>query len=107
VGIGSCRGVRSRSNLLTTSVVLSCTNLGLAWLLGMLMRDSLPELLTGSVWAVLMGFAAASIYWFGVLAFEKPFGILTHQTLLEMSASDRPLLQQLCATAPGTYAHSI
>lgn len=107
VGIGNCGAVRTRSNLLTTSVILSCANLGLAWLMGMLMRDSFAELLTGSYWAVLMGFAATSIYWFGVLAFEKPFGILTHQTLLEMSASDRPLLQQLCAVAPGTYAHSI
>ena len=107
VGIGCCRPARTRSNLLSTSAILSCANLALVWLMGMLMRDSLSELVAGSCWAVLMGFAATSIYWFGVLAFEKPFGILTHQTLLEMSASDRPLLQQLCAIAPGTYAHSI
>ncbi len=107
VGIGCCRPARTRSNLLSISVILSCANLALAWLMGMLMRDSLAELMAGSCWAVLMGFAATSIYWFGVLALEKPFGILTHQTLLEMSASDRPLLQQLCAAAPGTYAHSI
>ncbi len=105
--IANCQGVRSRANLLSTSVILSSANLGLAFLMGMLMRDSLPELLTGSCWAAVMGFAATSIYWFGVLAVEKPFGILTHQTLLEMSSSDRPLLQQLCAIAPGTYAHSI
>jgi cyclic-di-AMP phosphodiesterase PgpH len=107
VAIANCQGVRSRANLLGTSVILSSANLGLAFLMGLLMRDSWQELLTGSGWAALMGFAATSIYWFGVLAFEKPFGILTHQTLLEMSSSDRPLLQQLCAVAPGTYAHSI
>ncbi len=107
VGIGTCRTARTRNNLLRTSVILSCANLGLGLLMGMLLRDSRIELLTGSYWAVLMGFAATSIFWFGVLAFEKPFGILTHQTLLEMSSSDRPLLQQLCAVAPGTYAHSI
>ncbi len=107
VGIGSCRTARTRTNLLHTSIALSCANLALVWLMGMLLRDSTSELLTGSYWAVLMGFGATSICWFGVLAVEKPFGILTHQTLLEMSSTDRPLLQQLCAIAPGTYAHSI
>jgi len=107
VGIGSCRTVRTRMNLLNTSLILSCTNLSLVWLMGLLLRDSISELATGSYWAVLMGFGATSVFWFGVLAFEKPFGILTHQTLTEMSSSDRPLLQQLCAVAPGTYAHSI
>ena len=32
---------------------------------------------------------------------------MTHATLLELSAFDRPILQQLCAIAPGTYAHSM
>src|SRR5207302_6158761 len=50
---------------------------------------------------------ATFLFWFGVIVFEKPFGILTHTTLLEMSAFDRPLLKQLCALAPGTYAHSM
>ena len=47
------------------------------------------------------------LFWFGVLMLERPFGILTRSSLLELSAFDRPLLQQLCAVAPGTYAHSM
>src|SRR5262249_21771188 len=43
----------------------------------------------------------------GVTVLEKPFGVLTHAWLLELSASEHPLLRELCLTAPGTYAHSV
>lgn len=107
VGIVSVGSVRSKNNLLRTTAALAGANLCLVWLLGLLLRDSLPELATGSVWAVGAAAFATFLFWFGVLALEKPFGILTHTTLLEMSATDQPLLKQLCAVAPGTYAHSM
>ena len=47
------------------------------------------------------------IFWCAVAMLERPFGILTHAWLLELSASDHPLLKELCMAAPGTYAHSI
>lgn len=107
VGIGSVTKVRVRNNLLTTTIALALSNVGLLWLMGMLFNDQPRELLNGSGWAVAVAPFATFLFWFGVMALERPFGILTHSTLLEMSAFDRPLLRQLCAVAPGTYAHSM
>ncbi len=107
VGIASVSHVRRKTHLLRTTTALALSNVGLVWLLGLLFNDRSRELLTGSAWAVGVAPFATFLFWFGVLALEKPFGILTHTTLLEMSAFDRPLLQRLCAVAPGTYAHSM
>ena len=107
VGIASVSHVRHKSNLLATTAALALSNIGLVWLLGLLFNDDFRELLTGSAWAIGVAPFATFLFWFGVLALEKPFGILTHTSLLEMSAFDRPLLKQLCAVAPGTYAHSM
>ncbi len=107
MGIVTVGSVRRTNNLLATTVCLAATSLGMVWLLGMLLSDSLAELVTGSAWAVGSAMYAAFLYWFGVLMLEKPFGILTHTALLELSASDKPLLTHLCAIAPGTYAHSM
>ncbi len=107
VGILAVGGARSKVNLPGITLILAGANIGLVWLLGSLFSDSLPELLTGSAWAGGSAAFTTFLFWLGVLALEKPFGILTHNALLELSASDRPLLQQLCALAPGTYAHSM
>ena len=107
VGILCTGGVRNKNNLHLITAGLALANVSLVWLLGMVLHDSFLELLTGSVWAVGSAAFAAFLYWLGVLSLEKPFGILTHTTLLEMSSSDRPLLRELCAVAPGTYAHSM
>ena len=107
VGIASVVSTRRKVNLLTTLGALAAANIALVWLLGLLLNDTFHELLTGTAWAAGSAVFATFLFWFGVLVLEKPFGILTHATLLELSAFDRPLLQQLCATAPGTYAHSM
>jgi putative nucleotidyltransferase with HDIG domain len=107
VGILSVDSARHKINLLRTTAALAVANLALVWLLGLLLNESLTEMVTGSAWAVASAAFATFLFWFGVLTLEKPFGILTHTMLLEMSASDRPLLKQLCAVAPGTYAHSM
>lgn len=107
VGIYSVSNIRDRMHLLRASIAVAATNLALVWVLGGLLGDTLREVVTGSAWAVLAAALAIPIFWFGVTALEKPFGILTHVWLLELSASERPLLRQLCVTAPGTYAHSI
>lgn len=107
VGIMSVGSVRRKTNLPVTTVALAATNLCLVWLLGLLLKDPLPELLSASAWAVGSAVFAVFLYWFGLLVLERPFGILTHTALLELSAFDRPLLKELCTVAPGTYAHSI
>jgi putative nucleotidyltransferase with HDIG domain len=107
VGIMSVGDVRRKTNLPATTAALAGTNLCLVWLLGLLLKDPLPELWSGSAWAVGSAVFAVFLYWFGLMVLERPFGILTHTALLELSAFDRPLLKDLCTIAPGTYAHSI
>ncbi|MCX6380078.1 MAG: HDIG domain-containing protein [Armatimonadetes bacterium] len=107
VGISCVDNVHRRTNAPLISGVLSITNIGLVWLLGLLLNDSLQEVVTGTGWVVGSAIVTTFLFWCGGQLLEKPFGILTHTVLLELSQFDRPLLQQLCAVAPGTYAHSI
>ncbi len=43
----------------------------------------------------------------GIYMLQRPFGITTHLTLLELSNPQQPLLKQLQSEAPGTYHHSM
>jgi putative nucleotidyltransferase with HDIG domain len=107
MGIVCVPGSRRTHNLHVTAAWLALGNVGMVCLLGLLFSDTRAELLLASAWAVGTAGLTVFLYWFGQLVLEKPFGILTHTALLELSAFDRPLLQQLCAVAPGTYAHSV
>jgi len=107
VGIYSVSNIRDRSHLLRATCAIAVANLAMVWVLGGLFNDTLREVVTGSAWAVAAAAFATAIFAFGVVVLEKPFGILTHVWLLELSASEHPLLRDLCLRAPGTYAHSI
>ncbi len=107
VGIYCVSDIKRRRDLLTAAATVAATNLILVWVLGGLLGDTLVEVLNGSAWAVLAAGIGVGAFWFGVTGLEKPFGILTHAWLLELSASEHPLLRELCMTAPGTYAHSV
>jgi len=107
VGIYSVTDIRHRNDLLKATICVAAANLILVWVLGGLIGDTLPEVLSGSAWAVLAAGIGVGAFWFGVTVLEKPFGVLTHAWLLELSASEHPLLRELCLTAPGTYAHSV
>src|SRR5207249_4010395 len=93
--------------LVRSFAAIALINIALVWTLGGVLGDSAKELLSGTGWAVMAAGFAVFIFWFHILILEKPFGILTHIWMLELSSSDRPLLRQLCTLAPGTYAHSI
>ena len=58
---------------------------------------------------MLVAVSAESIHLFalGATLLERPFGVTTHLTLLELSDPNKPLLKRLAMEAPGTYAHSI
>jgi putative nucleotidyltransferase with HDIG domain len=107
VGIYSVTDIRHRNDLLKATASIGIANLILVWVLGGLVGDTLAEVMNGSAWAVLSAAIGVGAFWFGVTVLEKPFGILTHAWLLELSASEHPLLRELCVTAPGTYAHSV
>ena len=50
---------------------------------------------------------AAALALGGIYMLQRPFGITTHLSLLELSNPQMPLLRQLQAEAPGTYHHSM
>lgn len=106
IGIFAIGPARAKHNLLTTTAILATANVGMVLLTGLLLHD-LNDIASSIGWAIGSAAFATFLYWFGLLALERPFGILTHTALLELSATDRPLLKELCAVAPGTYAHSM
>ncbi|MDR1958824.1 MAG: HDIG domain-containing protein [Planctomycetaceae bacterium] len=56
-----------------------------------------------SLWTIATGFLMT-----GLLPFiERPFGILTDMSLLELSDPSHPLLHELIQRAPSTYNHSV
>jgi hypothetical protein len=102
------RGVRRRSDswillaLITAAYLIGAASLALT--------RSLPlqSLLVTAGWGGLNA-ALSTVVAMGlaVPALESFTGIITDQTLLELSDLDRPLLRRLSREAPGTYAHSI
>ncbi|MDP2479983.1 MAG: HDIG domain-containing protein [Candidatus Palauibacterales bacterium] len=102
------RGVRRRSDswillaVVTAAYVVGASSLALT--------RSLPlhSLLVTAGWGGLNA-ALSTVVAMGlaVPALESFTGIITDQTLLELSDLDRPLLRRLSREAPGTYAHSI
>lgn len=107
VGIHAMTSRRQRMQLPRATVAIAATNIAMVWVLAGLLGDTLREALTGTIWAGASAAFAITLFWFGMAVLEKPFGILTDIWLLELSASEHPLLRELCLTAPGTYAHSI
>jgi len=99
--------IRHRSDLMTAALVVSLTNLGMVWLIGRISGDPLNELLEGSGWAVAGGIGSVGLLWLGTAALEKPFGITTHNRLLELADTNNPILKRLLMEAPGTYSHSV
>jgi putative nucleotidyltransferase with HDIG domain len=106
-GIFGAMQIKDRSQLLRAGGLLLAANVAITCLLGGLMGDTLHEVGYGLFWSACSAILAVLVFWFAVAALEKPFGILTNVWLMELGASERPLLRQLCLTAPGTYAHSI
>ncbi|MCH8978614.1 MAG: HDIG domain-containing protein [Armatimonadetes bacterium] len=58
-------------------------------------------------WAGLAAVVGLSIFWFGVAAFERLYGIVSDWTLLELCSPENQLMRDLNLQAPGTYAHSV
>jgi len=68
--------------------------------LSVVLRNQLPYALISGILSLLVAFGC-------LVLFETIFDICTTFTLLELSDSNHPLLQQLAMKAPGTYHHSI
>lgn len=107
VAIYAVSDIRHRSDLVPASVAVCAGNLATIWLVGRISGDAFRDLLDGSGWAVFGGIASIMLFWFGTTALEKPFGITTHNRLVELSDTNNPMLKRLLMEAPGTYSHSI
>jgi len=106
-GIYCVLRIQRRMQLIRTILIMAGVNLLLVWMLGGLLGDSLRDFKINTAWAIVAAIISVGIFWICVTVLEKPFDILTHVWLLELSSSEQPLLRKLCLTAPATYAHSI
>ncbi|HKI96800.1 MAG TPA: HDIG domain-containing protein [Gemmatimonadales bacterium] len=101
------RGVRRRSELLVTVVIVTAAYAFAAITVGLRMSWSFSAVgasaLRGAVTAVI----SAALVSIALPIFEALGRITTDLTLLELSDPARPLLRRLATEAPGTYAHSI
>ena len=106
--------VQSRQTIIIAGFLAGITALFVSWGTEVLLYPSpsidhwldwtlLEVCLKYAGWCVLAGFILS-----GSLPFiESAFGVVTGISLLEMSDSSHPLLQELFRKAPGTYNHSI
>jgi cyclic-di-AMP phosphodiesterase PgpH len=107
VGIVCVTQLKNRGDLLRATLILCGANALLNGIVGQMEGDLPRELLLGMLWGIVSGVFALALFYFGVAAFEKPFGITTHLRLLELSDPATPILQEFRMRVPGTYAHSL
>jgi len=107
VGIYGVSRIRDRSDLIRMAAWITATNVGLVWILGLLYGDTRRDLLMGTAWVFGTGIGSPLLFWLLVALLERPFGLVTHIGLLELSDMNRELLRRLQWEAPGTYHHSL
>lgn len=107
VGIYGVSRIRDRNDLMRVAATVSLTNVFLVVVLGLLYGDAHTEILIGMAWVLGTGVASALLFWLMVAILERPFGLVTHIGLLELSDMNRELLRRLQWEAPGTYHHSL
>ncbi|MHB0912027.1 MAG: HD family phosphohydrolase [Armatimonadota bacterium] len=109
VAIYAVSEIRNRllSDLVRAGLALCGVNLIMVWLIGRIGGEELQDMLVGSTWAVAGGAGSIALFALGTAVLEKPFGITTHNRLVELSDTHNPILKRLLMEAPGTYSHSI
>jgi putative nucleotidyltransferase with HDIG domain len=107
VAIYAVADIRSRGDVVRAGMVLGVTNVLLCLIVGRIEGDVPADMLGLAPWAFTTGIFSVALFWLLAALFERPFGITTHLGLLELSDPNRPLLQQFCQLAPGTYTHSV
>lgn len=108
VAIYAVANIRGRGDLMRALGAIALTNLAVVWIMGGLSGDALADMVSGSVWAVVViAPAAATLFWYGTWLLERPFRLTTHISLLELADTNSPILRRLVVEAPGTYTHSM
>jgi len=87
---------------------LAATNLVLVLAAGLLQAQNATVIARDALLAALLyAPGAAALALGGIYMLQRPFGITTHLTLLELLNPQQPLLKRLQNEAPGTYHHSL
>lgn len=107
VAIYSVAYIRTRSDMKRSFAALAITNVAMVWIMGGMTGETASFMATASLWAVAMAFSSTMLFLFGTELLEKPFGIITHMSLLELADTNKPILRRLVMEAPGTYTHSM
>ena len=107
IGVLAVSGIVMRAHLVRATLLLGLTSAMLACVAGALRETPWSEL--GSI-AIFAGGSGAISVWLaaGIAMFlERPLGITTHLSLLELSSPDEPVMRRMQSEAPGTYTHSL
>jgi putative nucleotidyltransferase with HDIG domain len=107
VAIYSVANIRHLADVMRASGAIAVTNIAIVWITGGLFGDSVGDMASGSVWALVVAMSATWFFVFSVRLLERPFRITTHISLLELADTNRPILRRLVVEAPGTYTHSM
>lgn len=108
VGVHMVSNIRDRAGLVRAGALVSLANLiTIALVHGISSADARAEMTVGLAWGLIGGLVSALLFAAFATILERPFGVTTHLTLLELSDPNKPLLKRLAMEAPGTYAHSI
>ena len=98
---------RQRATVLISGVCAAGINLLTMLGIGLLINNSLNEVMINALWAAGGGMLSA-VLCIGIQpVLEYLFNLATPYRLLELSNPNQPLLRQLLVETPGTYHHSI
>ena len=98
--------IRTRGKLLEVGALAGLAQLLVVAALGLLAPPGQPLFWDG-LWAVGNGVVSALLVSGALPLVERPFGMATGISLLELADLTQPLLRELALRAPGTYNHSI
>lgn len=108
VAIYAVANIRGIGDLMRALGAIAITNVVLVWIMGGLLGDSAVDMMSSSVWAILLvALPATSLFWYITWLLERPFKVTTHISLLELADTNKPILKRLVVEAPGTYTHSM
>ncbi len=106
-GIYSVRGLKRRSQLYKTLLILSASSVFLMFGIESFSRASMSTILMGTAFGFINAVASVSLVTVLLPLFERVTETTSNITLFEWSDLNRPLLKKISVSAPGTYNHSI
>jgi putative nucleotidyltransferase with HDIG domain len=107
IGVLAVSDIVVRVHLVRAPLVLGLTSAVLACVAGVLRETPWSELGPTAMFA---GGSGAVAVWLAVgiaMFLERPLGITTHLSLLDLSSPDEPVMRRMQSEAPGTYTHSL